>query len=258
MKSNNGTAKSRVLCLAGITGLLWCTVPVWAAQVAGTQASVERTLESLSIDGKTYTNVRVFQKTPTDIMFRHDGGITGAKVQQLDNPTLRRLGYEIVAPQPTTKAVASAHMEAFPALVPSTSIRWGLSLLLTGVITLIVGVCLYTGYVFRLICLKSGVAPGFTVWLPFLQAFPLLRAARMSWAWVVALASLTILLAYAAFRVPEHTLVLGGLLAAAFVGLAAVWSIRICHACGKSSVFALFLLLPGLNCLALVYLAGSK
>jgi hypothetical protein len=258
MNSNNGTVKSRALCLAGIAGLLWCTVSVLAAQVADTQAPVERTLESLSIDGKTYTNIRVFQKSPTDIMFRHDGGITGAKVQQLDNPTLRRLGYEIVASQPTTKGVASARLETLPELIPSPSIRWGLSLLLTGVLTLIVGAFLYTGYVFRLICLKSGVVPGFTVWLPFLQAFPLLRAARMSWAWVVALTSLSILLAYAAFRVPEHTLVLGGLLAVASVGLAAVWSIRICHACGKSSLFALFLLLPGLNCLALVYLAGSK
>jgi hypothetical protein len=109
-----------------------------------------------------------------------------------------------------------------------------------------------------MICVKSGTTPGFTVWLPFLQAFPLLRAARMSWAWLLALVSLSALLVYAAFRVPEHTTAFGVVLAVAFVGLASVWAVRICHACGKNSLFAVFLLLPGLNCLALVYLASPE
>ena len=61
-----------------------------------------------------------------------------------------------------------------------------------------------------------------------------------------------------AFRVPEHTLVLAVILAGAVIGLAMVWSVRICHACGKSSLFAVLLFLPGLNYLALVHLANPK
>jgi hypothetical protein len=258
MKPENGAVKSRVLCQVIMAGLIWFTVSAVTAQVPVKQEDTLRTLESLTIAGEAFTNVRVFQQSPTDIIIRHDGGITGFKVQQLDNPTLRRLGYEISTPPPTVTANASARIETLPSLIPSGSFRWGLLLLLTGVFALIVGTCIYTGYVFRLICLKSGTNPGFTVWLPYFQAFPLMRAARMSWAWIVALTSLSVLLAYTAFRVPQHTAVLAALLALASVGLAMVWSIRICHACGKSSMFAVLLLLPGLNYLALVHLASSR
>jgi hypothetical protein len=258
MKSNTGTAKSRVLPLTALAGLLCFTTLGVSAQVTAPEEPAERTIESLTIDGQTFTNVRVVRPGAKDVMFRHDGGITGFKVQYLDNPTLRRLGYEIAPPAPKPTAMATARLETLPDLVPAGNVRWGVLLLSAGVLTLMVGSFLYTGYVFRLICLKSGTPPGFAIWLPFLQAFPLLRAARMSWAWFVAVSSLSVLLAYAAFRAPEHTLVLGGILAAAIVGLAMVWSVRICHACGKSSLFAVLLLLPGLNYLALVHLAGSK
>jgi hypothetical protein len=212
----------------------------------------------LTIDGQSFTNVRVVQQTAQDIMFRHDGGITGFKVQYLDNPTLRRLGYDIAQTSPKTATVTTERLETLPNLVPPGNVRWGLLLLSVGVFALIAGSVIYTGYVFRLICLKSGTMPGFTIWLPIFQAFPLLRAARMSWAWFVAVLSLSVLLAYAAFRAPEHTFVLAGILACAFIGLAMVWSVRICHACGKSSLFAVLLLLPGLNYLALLHLANSK
>lgn len=258
MKSNTGTAKSRVLGLAVLALLLCFAIPRASAQVQAAEDAAERMLESLTIDAQTFTNVRVVRKTSKDVMFRHDGGITGFKVQYLDNPTLRRLGYEIASPSPKRSAVATERLESLPDLVPPGNIRWGLLLLSAGVLALGIGSFFYTGYVFRLICLKSGTSPGFAIWLPFFQAFPLLRAARMSWAWFVAVSSLTVLLAYAAFRVPEHTLILGGILAAAFIALAMVWSIRICHACGKSSLFAVLLLLPGLNYLALVHLASSK
>ena len=258
MKPDIGKAKSQLLCMTGLACLLLSTMAPATAQVEGAQEATERTLESLSIGGETFLNVKVFQQTPTDVLFRHDGGITGFKVQYLDNPTLRRLGYEIAEVPPKASEVASERLETLSELVPPGDFRWGLLLLSTALLALVIGACIYTGYVFRLICLKSGTTPGFAVWLPFLQAFPLLRAARMSWAWLLALASLSVLLAYAAFRVPEHTPVFGALLAVAFVGLAMVWSVRICHACGKNSLFALFLLLPGLNCLALVYLASPE
>ncbi len=258
MKSKVGTSKSGLPCLSHSAGLLLLTTALIVTQVSGAQATAERTLESLSINGETYSHVKVIRQTPTDILFRHDGGITGIKVHYLDNPSLRRLGYEIEVAAPKASDLASERFESLPVLVPPGDVRWVLLLLFVGGCSLLLGACLYISYVFRLICLKTGTEPGFTVWLPFLQAFPLLRAARMSWAWLVALVSLSVLLAYAAFRVPEHSIVFGSLLIAAFVTLAIVWSVRICHACGKNALFAIFLLLPGLNCLALIHLAGSK
>jgi hypothetical protein len=258
MKSNIDAVKSGFLWLAGMACLLWPAAPSAVAQVEPDEEPAPRVIESLVIAGEAFTNVKVFQQSATDIIIRHDGGITGFKVQQLDNPTLRRLGYDISPPAPKITTTARARLETLPDLIPPGTLRWGVLGLLTGLILLFVGICVYTGYVFRLICLKSGTRPGLAVWLPFLQAFPLLRAARMSWAWMLALTCLSVLLAYAAFRVPEHTAVLGALFAAATVGLAMVWSVRICHACGKSSVFAVLLLLPGLNYLALVYLASSR
>jgi hypothetical protein len=258
MKSNIGTVRTGFLWLAGMACLLWPVAPSTAAQVEPDEEPAPRVIESLAIAGETFTNVKVFQQSATDIILRHDGGITGFKVQQLDNPTLRRLGYDITPPAPKISTTAKERFATLPTLIPPGTMRWGLLGLLGGLILLVIGVCIYTGYVFRLICLKSGTNPGFAIWLPFLQAFPLLRAARMSWAWMLGLTCLSVLLAYAAFRVPEHTTVLGALFAAATVGLAMVWSFRICHACGKSSVFAVLLLLPGLNYLALVYLASSR
>lgn len=258
MKSNNGTVKSRALWLLGMACLLWSAVPSAVAQVEATQDPAPRLLESLTVSGETFTNVKVFQQSSSDIIIRHDGGITGFKVQQLDNATLRRLGYDILSPPPKITDTATARLETLPSLIPPGNLRWGLLSLLVGLLLLVFGICLYTGYVFRLICLKSGTRPGLAVWLPLLQAFPLLRAARMSWAWILALTCLSVLLAYASFRVPQHTAVFGALFATATLSLAMVWSLRICHACGKSSLFAVLLLLPGLNYLALVYLASSR
>ena len=258
MKPQTGPIETRFSILVILVSLIGFVIPMAAAQVEVAEDIADRSLESLTIDGETFSNVRVVRQTANDIMFRHDGGITGFKVQYLDSPTLRRLGYEIAATAPDHGAAATKRLETLPELVPPGNVRWGLLLLTLALFALMVGSFLYTGYVFRLICLKSGTVPGFAIWLPFFQAFPLLRAARMSWAWFVAVASLSVLLAYAAFRVPEHAPVLGGILVVAFAVLAMVWSVRICHACGKSSLFAVFLLLPGLNCLALMHLAASK
>jgi hypothetical protein len=258
MKSQKDIAKSQKIGLAGFAGLLLCAVLATAAQVEATQETKERKLEALSVDGQTFENVTVYQQTPTDVMFGHNRGVTGLKVQYLDNPTLRRLGYEIQAPPPTTTTLASERLGSLPLLVPPGHFRSSLMVLSAAILLLLFGMFLYTVYLLRLICIKSGTKPGFAIWVPFLQAFPLLRAARMSWAWPLAITSLSVLLVYAAFRVPEHTVVFGTILAAAIAGLAVVWSVRICHACGKSSLLAVLLLTPGLNCLALVYLAASK
>ena len=87
----------------------------------------------------------------------------------------------------------------------------------------------------KLICLNAGSKPGLMIWIPVLQIFPLLRAAKMSAWWFVV------------FLIP-------------LVGVVAhiVWCVKIAKACGKGALVALLLILPGTNLLALLYLALSN
>jgi hypothetical protein len=86
----------------------------------------------------------------------------------------------------------------------------------------------------RNVCLKAGSKPGFLIWLPVLQMFPLLRAARMPAWW------------FLVFCLPVLNL-LAHLL----------WCARITRACGKGLFSAVMLFLPLTNILALLYLAFS-
>jgi hypothetical protein len=86
-----------------------------------------------------------------------------------------------------------------------------------------------------LICKKTGNEPGFMVWLPVLQVFPMLKAAGMSYWWFVAL------------LLPLLNLV-----------ASIVWCFKITQTRGKHWVVAILLLLPVLSFIAFLYLAFSK
>jgi len=114
---------------------------------------------------------------------------------------------------------------AYAKLTPSivTCLCWELALLY-----------LLICYCSMLICHKSGHPPGVLVWIPVLQLIPLLRAAGMSPAWLVA------------FLVP-------------FLNIIAqiVWSMNIARARGKSAWVAIFLIVPLTSFFAYLYLALS-
>ena len=89
-------------------------------------------------------------------------------------------------------------------------------------------------YCYAQICKKAGTQPGVLVWLPILQFISLLRAARMSGWWFLAL------------FVPLLNVVIG-----------IVWCFKIATARGKSALVGLLLLLPITNLFAFLYLVFS-
>jgi hypothetical protein len=93
---------------------------------------------------------------------------------------------------------------------------------------------LFVSYCGRLICQKAGKPATALIWIPVAQLIPLLRAANMSPAWLLA------------FFVPVLNVV-----------AQILWSFKIAKARGKSGLVGLFLVLPVTNLFAFLYLALS-
>src|SRR5262249_9349143 len=96
---------------------------------------------------------------------------------------------------------------------------------------------IYLFYVYccMLICQKANHEPGMMIWFPFFQFVPLLRAARMSAAWIVSF-----------------------ILVVPFILFFIIWSFKISEARGKSPLTALCLIFPPTSFLAFLYLAFSS
>jgi hypothetical protein len=218
----------------------------------------DRWFEALTIEGTTYRDVTVYSQSDTDVMLRHEQGLTGLKVADLDNPTLRRLGYRVDDPEPEAGVTPMDGLGYLSGFIQSDRFRQIGTLTLIGLVIVTVGVYLYTSYLFWLICVKTETAPGIAVWLPIVQIFPLFRAARLSRAWAAVVILLPVGAGILLPRWPEYALGCELVMGAIMVLLWAAWSIKICHARGKSVVVVVLLLLPGVNYLALLYLAGSK
>ena len=208
--------------------------------------SAQEVFETLTVGAQTYTNVTVTTKTRTDVFITHAHGIASLKVQDVDYEALVKLGYESPKPldalkskfalptslhlQPTEvravadKLIADAN-ERLKAVSPVV-----LAASCGGLLIFFLLYC----YLCKLICLKAGHPPGFLIWLPLLQVIPLLRAARMSPIWILAL------------FIPVLNLV-------AYL----VWAVKISRARNKSLWPALGLCLPLFNLSAFLYLALS-
>ena len=223
----------------------------------------DRVLETFVIGGECLTNVVVFSKTATHVMLSHSGGLTGMRVEDLDAVTLRRLGYAMEDVDtgtggPSGWGPLDGFLSFFSDALDSNEDRWYSVAGIAIFACMIMGFYLYTSYLFWLICVRTENTPGISVWLPFFQAIPLLRAARMSGAWAFALLALSVGAGYT--RLHSSRYALWCELGAAFscVALWAAWSVRICQARNKSPLVAILLLIPGINYFALLYLAGSK
>jgi len=110
---------------------------------------------------------------------------------------------------------------------------------LTGflVVLLLSGITLHVvfSYVLKRICENADSEPGILIWIPILQIFPMLRAAQMSYFWLLML------------FVPF----VGGL-----VFSLVLW-VKLSQACDKPAWLVILLLVPGLNIGVLLYLAFS-
>ncbi len=206
-------------------------------------------LSSLKIGTDVFTNVTVYQISATDIFVRHERGFGNAKLANLDDPTLRLLGLKTEEKEPdkssqgTVSAAAAERVKTtLAAVLPSESAMLGTisrtkptPQLLVGVLAVMLLGYLFCCLVLKKICVNAGSEPGPLIWFPVLQAFPLLRAARIPAWWFV-------------------ILLIPGLNLLAHV----LWSLRIAAACGKGVLVAVLLILPVTGPFAMLYLAFSS
>jgi hypothetical protein len=213
-------------------------------------AAAEESFDVLQIGTKTYKNVTVTTKAKNYIFILHSTGMTNVKVIELSPGLRKQLGY-VEKPKVQGNGVASwakrglaklqlpaiqqlerklrGNAAAGRSMAASISPNTALWLL----------VIVFASYLLfcqccNLICLKTGDLPGNLIWVPVLQLFPMLRAARMSPWW------------FLAYLIPVLNLV-----------AAILWSVKIVEARAKSGWVALFLLLPVTTFLAFLYLAFS-
>ncbi len=215
-------------------------------------------MDSLTISSQTFTNVIVYSRDSQYIFFEHASGVGSATVSELDPAALQRLGLSVDPPKQNAGAVARSFLR------PSFRLRdigqlssIGLTSLIVMLI-LAVGLYLYCSFLFWLICVKVGAEPGISVWLPVVQVIPLLRAAGMSVLWPIFLLLLLVFsFAFRAF-LGQHAWAMGISGASAGFIFFLTWSFKICSARKKSPLLAAFMVVPGVNFFALLYLAGSK
>lgn len=239
----------------------WCVAAVGLALTLGpTALRGEVHLDVLKTRTDSFTNVTVYGRSKTDIFIRHSQGIANVKLEKLDPETIARLNSGD-APDPsaapsktggaTTKHETSSTATSTPESDARPNVKSQLRLKISPILAKltalssfrlspnilagVVAVYLFFCFCMKLICEKAGAAPGFMVWFPVLQMFPLLRAARMSGWWCLA------------FLIPVLNLV-------AHI----VWSIKIVQARGKSVWAAIFLILPLTNFFSFLYLAFSS
>ncbi len=210
--------------------------------------------ELLQVGTETYSNVTVTVKGQKSVLLVHSRGLQSVSLTNLDVDILVKLGYPDPRVPVTNAAVAwvRSHVPAVEMpdlqqarqyLPPTLEERLPeefnpKELLAPKVLAIILGSALALHLLFSLvlasICRNAGVDKAALIWVPVLQLIPLFKAAQMSPWWFLGL------------FVPLLNVV-------AIV----MWSFGIAKACGKSAVVALLLLLPGVNLLALLYLAFS-
>jgi len=241
-----GDVLSRVLCVA--LGILFL-------QPVAARAALEQSFDVLQIGTTTYRNVTVTTKSKNYVFLLHSTGMTNIKVSDLSVEERAKLGYEVQpAPQASTNSPAAWARQTLTkievpqvkqlesglatwyqngpaskiALPPLT--RNSLLMICAGIL----GLYLFHCYCCMLICRKSGSEPGALVWLPLLQALPMLKAAGMSRLW------------FLACLVPGLNLI-----------AQILWCIKITKARGKSAFVAFLLIFPISSPFAAWYLAFS-
>jgi len=228
-----------------------------AAIMPGTAGAVsEETFDVLQIGTATYRNVTVTTKEKNYVFILHSAGMTNLKVADLTPELRTKLGYEdpAAAAPPTKTPTAWAKQTLSKLDVPKVKnieaqvaglwtpdgIRAKLPLqeitpkVLWTLVGLAIAAWLFHSYCCLLICQKAGSEPGPLIWIPLLQLLPLLKAASMSFWWLIV------------FLVPGINLI-----------AQVVWFFKIAQARGKGLGMALLLVFP-LTCpFAMLYLAFS-
>jgi uncharacterized protein DUF5684 len=228
----------------------------WSLQFGQSARATEETLNQLEIGTQTYKNVTVTTKSKDYIFILHSTGMTSIRVSDLSDETRTKLGYAEPASKPKTNSptawakqtlskiqtaqvkgveekLATAWQEQLSATVTKLP---PLTTQLIAIVTAgLLVVYFFFCYCCMLICQKAGNNPSVLIFIPVVQAFPLLRAAQMSGWWFVAL------------LVPGINLI-GQI----------VWSVKIVKARRKSGWLAFWLLFPPTSLVGFLYLAFSN
>jgi hypothetical protein len=221
-----------------------------------TNAVLEKplTFEELEVGGTTYSNVTVRTRNGAYVFIAHSRGLASIKVKDLDDEAREKLGYEVATkskppppepnlagiplPAPIQELQQDPRMQELQAMVAGQALeklRGAGVAVLVGVLAFLLALYLFQCWCCMLICQKTGNQPGVLVWIPGLQAIPLLKAAGMP-AWLFLL-----------LLVPLVNLV-----------ISILWCFKIVNARGKSPLVAVLLLLPVTNFFAFLYLAFSN
>lgn len=210
--------------------------------------AVDQTFELIQTETAVYSNVTVTTKSKEYIVIQHASGLTSLKVAELPPDLHEALGY---GPSKSTKKnglTLTAKAKAMAGNISTEQIKQTWSKHSQGgspaeiwkridkkILFVALGVfaVVYLFFCFcaSLICKKAGRPGGLLVWLPVLQYIPLLRAARMSPLWLLAM------------FVPLLNIV-------AHI----MWSFKIAGVRGQGVFTAIFLILPTYP-LAFMYLA---
>ncbi len=244
MRMNISTKRGQGVAGAGILA-----VAAWLSFAMTAGAAIEQKFDVLQIGTRTYTNVTVTTKAKNYIFLMHATGLVNVKLSELSPDLRKELGYPETPEKPkSASSVLAAATAKLPrldiakiqkieqAILSSPTAAGAQAVINPTRLYLLVGL-LVVGYLIfcyctMLICQKTGNDPGALAWVPFIQFFPLLRAAGMSYGW------------FLAYFVPGLNLV-------AHV----IWCVRIARARRAGGLIVLLLLLPLLNLLGLLYLA---
>lgn len=207
----------------------------------GGSLRADETLSTMAVAGSTYSNVTVLSTSATHVFVKYHKGFASFRLADLDADSQSQLGYAPPAPTTPSKMSRITRMADDPRirqLQEEWTRRMGqLAPLLDKQLVVGFAIAALVAYFFfsyccLLICRKTEYEPGIWVWVPIIQLIPMFKAARMSgWSFVL-------------FFIP---------IVGAIVGV--VWCFKICIARKKSAWLGLFLLLPVVNLLTLLYLA---
>ncbi len=166
-------------------------------------------LETLSVGRETYRNVSIQNKTASHVFLQHDNGLAVIKLRDLPMSVMQQLGFAPVTLEQQKElkrmqASTNQLSQMIPIKVPpqlveqslafakpfqaefETRIRPVLEKSFPLVITGLVLTHLLFSFCFMLICQKAKYPAGLAIWIPLIQIFPLMGAAKMS-KWLVLL-----------------------------------------------------------------------
>src|SRR6266850_1078660 len=188
-------------------GVIALTTAILVLGSVKAQAQAEQTFDVITIGTQTYKNVTVTTKAKSYVMLMHSAGLANIRVADLPPELRQKFGYRSAEEEkPKSKSAevtkwakqtfSSLKIDQVRAMEANFKQKWtersdlptiktlspqamygaaGVAL----VLWIILCACLQT------ICKKAGKEPGILVWLPILQIFPMLGAAKMSAAWVL-------------------------------------------------------------------------